>query len=223
MSTKNIIKENQKQVAKFTTLQAKVKIDYTEGTSSKGLSVTLRIEKDKVIWLSAPLGAARAMITPEKVSYYNKLTDEYFEGDYSLLTEVLGIDLDFDKVQNLLLGETLFNLNEGSYTASNNDTSYVLSPENQNALFEIFYLFNPGHYKLDSQQLAQPLKKRLLEIDYKTYQLVERQIFPELIKIIAVEDNDEILIDLEMKSISINEEVRFPFNIPSDYKAIEIK
>ena len=223
MGAKQILRENQKQTANFNTLQAKVKIDYTEGDKSNGLSVTLRMEKDKVIWLSAPLGAARAMITPEKVSYYNKLENEYFDGHYSLLSELLGIDLNFNKVQNLLLGEMIFDPKSQDFSVSNNEMSYVLSPENQNPLLEIFYLINPGHFKLDAQQLSQPVQKRILEIDYQKYQLAEKEIVPETIHIVAVEDNSEIKIDLEYKSVSINEDIRFPFEIPSGYKEIQVK
>ena len=223
ITAKQIIKENQKQTADFKTFQAKVKIDFTDGDKSNGVSVNLRIEKDKVIWLSAPLGMAKAMITPDKVQYYNKLENQYFDGDYSLLSELLGIELDFNKVQNLLLGETLFDLSNGTYLASNNEISYVLQPENQKQVFEIFYLFNPGHYKLDSQQLSQSIQKRFLQVDYKNYQLVSKEIIPEIINIVAVEDNSEVKIDLEYKSVSLNEEVRFPFEIPSGYTEIELK
>lgn len=223
MTAKQLIRENQKQAANFNTLQAKVKIDYTEGDKSNGLSVTFRMEKDKVIWLSAPLGAARAMITPEKVRYYNKLENEYFDGDYSLLSELLGIELDFNKVQNLLLGEMIFDAKNEIFAVSNNEISYVINPENQNPLLEIFYLINPGHFKLDSQQLSQPIQKRILEIDYQKYQLVAKEIVPEAIHIVALEDNSEIKIDLEYKSVTINEDVRFPFEIPSGYKEIQVK
>ena len=223
MTAKQLIRENQKQTANFKTLQAKVKIDFYEGDKSNGVSVTLRLEKDKVIWLSAPLGAARAMITPEKVSYYNKLENEYFDGDYTLLSELLGVELDFNKVQNLLLGEMIFEVTNGSFAVSNNEISYVLSPENQKSIFEIFYLLNPGHFKLDSQQLSQSLQKRFLQVDYKTYQMVDKEIIPEMINIVAIEENSEVKIDLEYKSVSLNEDVRFPFEIPSGYKEIQLK
>lgn len=223
ITSKQLIKENQRQTADFKTFQAKVKIDFTDGDKSNGVTVNFRMEKDKVIWLSAPLGAARAMITPEKVSYYNKLENEYFDGDYALLSELLGIDLDFEKVQNLLLGEALFDLDEGVYLASNDDVSYILQPQNQKPIFEIFYLLNPGHFKLDSQQLSQSLEKRFLQIDYKIYQLVNKDIFPEVVNIIAVEDNSEVKIDLEFKSVTLNEDVRFPFEIPLGFKEIELK
>src|SRR5690606_16972137 len=223
LSAKQILRENQRQTADFKTLQAKVKIDYMEGDQSTGLSITFRMEKDKRIWLSAPFGAARAMITPEKVSYYNKLENEYFDGDYSLLIELLGIELDFQKVQNILLGELIFESKQESFSASNNEISYVLYPEHQHPLLEIFYLINPGHFKLDSQQFSQPFQKRILEVDYNTYQLIDKEIVPQNIHIVAVENNSEIKIDLEYKSVSLNEDVRFPFEIPSGYKEIQVK
>lgn len=223
ITTKQLIKENQKQIMDFKTLQARVKIDYTEGSRSNGISVTLRVQKDKTIWLNAFLGAARVVITPESVKYYNKLENEYFDGDYSLLSRLLGIDLDFYKVQNLLLGEMIFEPNDDDYTVSNNEASYILQPKKQLPILEIFYLLNPRYYKLDSQQLFQSIKKRFLQVDYKSYQLVDNEIVPENIHIVAVEDSSEIKIDLEYKSVSLDEEVRFPFEIPSGYKQIQIE
>ncbi|TXE08488.1 DUF4292 domain-containing protein [Gelidibacter salicanalis] len=223
MSAKQIIRENAKQEVRFKTLQAKVRIDYTEGDNSNGTTVNLRMEKDKVIWMSAPLGVARVMITQDSVRFYDKLNNQYFDGDFSLLTRLLGTDIDFEKVQNIFLGEPIFNLKNDTYVSVPNDSSYVLQPKEQRALFELFFLVNPGFFKLDSQQLYQPNEKRMLQIDYKTYQTVSKQIFPENIRIIAVEKNDEIIIDLDFKAISLNGEVRFPFNIPSGYKEIELE
>ena len=40
---------------------------------------------------------AKALITPTKVSYYEKINNTYFEGDFSLLSNWLGTDLDFQK------------------------------------------------------------------------------------------------------------------------------
>lgn len=223
MTAKQIIREITKQEVRFKTLQAKVRIDYTEGSTGNGTTVTLRMEKDKAIWMSAPLGVVRVMITQDSVKFYDKLNNQYFNGDFSLLTRLLGTDIDFEKIQNILLGEPIFDLKADTYVTAANDESYVLHPKDQRALFELFFLINPGFFKLDSQQLYQPLEKRMLQIDYKKYQEVSKQIFPENIRIIAVEKNDEIIIDLDFKSIHLNGEVRFPFNIPSGYKEIELE
>ncbi len=223
MTAKQIIRENAKQDVRFKTLQARVRIDYSEGSSSNGTTVNLRMEKDKVIWMSAPLAVARVMITQDSVKFYDKINNQYFDGDFSLLTKLLGTEIDFEKIQNIFLGEPIFNLKDDTYLTDPNDHSYVLKPKDQRALFELFFLVNPGFFKLDSQQLYQPKEKRMLQIDYKKYQAVGKQIFPENIRIIAVEKNDEITIDLDFKSISLNGEVRFPFNIPSGYKEIELE
>nr|WP_321234028.1 DUF4292 domain-containing protein [uncultured Psychroserpens sp.] len=220
LSAKQLIKENTKQDAKFKTLQAKVKIDVIQDLKESSYTVNLRMEKDKTIWISATLGLARAMITPDSVKFYDKINNQYFDGDYELLSNLLGIDLDYDKVQSLLIGEALFNLKDDTYIISTNEDSYILQPKNQDALLELFLLFNPSHFKMDSQQLLQPLKKRFLQIDYLSYQEVDKEILPQNLKIIAVEGSEELNVVMEYKSVSVNEDVRFPFRIPSGFEEI---
>ncbi len=220
ITAKQLIRENAKQEAKFKTLQARVKIDYTQDLQEQGYTVNLRMEKDKVIWISATLGLARAMITPNEVSFYDKINDQYFKGDYTLLSNLLGVELNFDKVQSLLLGESLFNLKDGKYIVDTSDESYILQPKEQSAILELFLLLNPSHFKMDSQQLMQPLKKRFLQVDYLAYQNVNDETLPKDIKIIAVENNEEVIIAMEYKSVSLNQDVRFPFKIPSGFKEI---
>lgn len=223
LSAKQVIKQHLKQNTDFETLQAKVKIDITQNQKEQGSTFNLRIQKDEVIWLSAKLGLARMMITPEKVRFYNKLDNEYFDGDYKLLSDVVGIDLNFMKVQNILLGQAIYDLKDETHLVSVNNNSYALQPKDQNALVELFYLINPSHFKMDSLQLFQQLKKRMLQVDYSSYQKVDKQIIPENIRIIAVEDTDEVAITMEFKSVSLNSEVRFPFNIPAGFTEIVIK
>lgn len=223
LSAKQVIRQHQKNDAEFKTLQGRVKIDITQNQKEQGSTFNLRIEKDKVIWLSAKLGLARMMITPEKVSFYNKLDNEYFDGDYELLSDFVGVELDFYKAQNILLGQAIFDLKDQPHTVSVNENSYALQPKDQNALLELFYLVNPSHFKMDSLQLFQQLKKRILQVDYASYQEIDKQVLPKDIRIIAVENADEVSIKMEFKSMTLNEDVRFPFRIPAGYKEIVIK
>jgi hypothetical protein len=222
LSAKQLIKNYSKNAANFKTLTARVQADYSRKDQSKGTTISLRMEKDKTIWMSK-LGIVKLLITPNRVAFYNKLDNTFFDGDFKLLSDFVGTDLDFAKVQNILLGEAVYNLNKDEYEASTYEKSYLLQPKNQRKLFEIFYLLNPSHFKMDSQQIAQPQDNRFLQIDYKDYQKVDRQTLPQNIKIIALESLDETIIDLEYKSVALNEKIRFPFRIPSGYKEIEIK
>ncbi len=223
LSAKQIIKESNKSKANFKTLQSRVKIDYTKDGKSQGVGVNLRMEKDKVIWMNGPLSVARAKITPDRVSFYDKWNNQYFDGDFSLLSDLLGTELDFEKVQNILLGEAIYDLNKGSYKSSTHEGSYVIQPKEQLALFEIFFLLNPSHFKVDSQQITQSQENRYLEVEYQKYQEVEKQKLPEVVKIIALDSGDETIIDMEYRSVSLNEDLRFPFRIPSGYDEIILK
>ncbi|NNK73856.1 MAG: DUF4292 domain-containing protein [Flavobacteriaceae bacterium] len=223
ISSGQLINEHKKKEVNFKTLQSRLKVEYIQGDKSQTHSINLRMQKDRVIWLSSTLGIVRAKITPEKVSYYNKLDNTYFDGDFSLISDFLGTDLNFDNVQNLLLGEALFKLDDGRYDADIHESSYVLFPKEQNSLYEIFFLLNPSHYKMDSQQLSQPLERRMLQIDYTNYQKVKRQTLPEMIRVIALEDDEETILNMEFRSVSLNNELRFPFRIPSGFEEIEIR
>lgn len=222
LSQRQVIKAHQKKTPNFKTLQSRLKIDYKNGDDEQSHTVTLRMEKDKTIWLSATLSLVRAIITPERVSFYNKLDNTYFDGDFSYLSDLLGTELDFQKVQSILLGESVYRLNNSDYALSRHENSYLLKPKVQQELFEIFFLINPSHFKLDSQQVAQPQSLRMMEVDYLAYQDVKKQIFPERLKVIALEQSNETIINLEFKGISLNDELRFPFKIPSGFKEIEL-
>ena len=223
ISSRQLIKEHTKTFTKFKTLQARVKVEYLQGDMEQSHSINLRMEKDKTIWLSATLGVVRAKITPTKVSFYNKLDNTYFDGDFSLISDLLGTDLDFNKVQNMLLGEALFDLTSNNYKADVYDKSYLLQPKRQSELLEILLLLNPSHFKMDSQQISQTLKQRMLQIDYKNYQEVNKQVLPQLVNIIALEGNLETQINMEFKSVTLDSDLRFPFRIPTGFKEIVVK
>ncbi|BAO75618.1 DUF4292 domain-containing protein [Winogradskyella sp. PG-2] len=223
LSAKQVIKQHQENSADFKTMQAKVRIDLIQGQKEQGLTFNFRMEKNKVIWLSAPLGLARMMITPDKVRFYNKQDNQYFDGNYELLSDFVGVDLDFTKVQNILLGQAIYDLKDEPHKVAVNENSYALQPRDQKALIELFYLINPSHFKMDSLQLFQQLKRRMLQVDYASYQEVKNQVLPQNIRIIAQDNSDEVAITMEFKSVSLNNEVRFPFKIPKGYEEIIIK
>jgi hypothetical protein len=223
LSAKQLIKENTLKAAVFKTLSARVKLDITQGEKESHYTINMRLEKDKqILLMSSPITVVKALITPEKVSFYNKLDNTYFEGDFKYLSDLLGTELNFQKVQNLLLGEALYGLKDNLYDVSVNEKDYILQPKKQNNLFELFYLISPSHFKISSQQISQPKEQRHLQIDYKSYQEVNKQILPEHIKVIAVEATEEMILEMEFKALSLNEDLHFPFKIPSGLKEIKL-
>tara|TARA_B110000902_G_scaffold78546_1_gene93539 strand:+ start:297 stop:1073 length:777 start_codon:yes stop_codon:yes gene_type:complete len=223
MSVKQIVKNHNKLQSKFNTLQGRLKVEYIQGDRSETHTLTLRMENDKTIWVNAFLNMVRVKITPDRVRFYNKLDNTYFDGDYALISEFSGADLQFKNLQNLLLGEAIFNLKPKEFTKTTHPNSYMLTPKQPNALFDLLYLINPTYFKLDAQQLSQSLEKNVLKIQYRSYQKVDGLVLPENMAITATNTNEQTTLNLNIKSVSLDQPLRFPFNIPKGFKAIELK
>ena len=223
MSVKQIVKNHNKFQSKFKTLQGRLKVEYIQGDRSEVHTLTLRMENDKTIWINAFLNMVRVKITPEGVRFYNKLDNTYFDGDYALISEFLGADLQFENLQNLLLGEAIFNLKSKEFKKVTHPNSYMLTPKKSNTLFELLYLINPTYFKLDAQQLSQTLEQNVLKIQYRSYQKVGGLVLPENMAITANNTNERTSLNLNIKSVSLDQPLRFPFNIPKGFKAIELK
>ena len=223
LTTKAIIKNHYKNQLEFRTISGRMKVAYNDGGAVQSFNVSLRVEKDKAIWMSAPLGVVKALITPQRVTFYNKLQNEYFDGDFAYLSKLLGTELDFNKVQNLLLGEALFDLREQKYISLATDTYYELKPKNMGDLFKTLFLIEPENFKIATQQLSQPWNGRLLEIYYKSYQEKNRQILPEEIQIIAIDTDQTTNIDIQFRNIEFNRTLNFPYRIPKGFEEIVLK
>ncbi|EIJ38394.1 hypothetical protein JoomaDRAFT_1379 [Galbibacter orientalis DSM 19592] len=223
LSAKNIIGNHYKNELDFETLTGRIKIDYSDGENSQGTTVSIRMKKDEAIWMSATLSVVKVLITPTRVSFYNKLDNTYFDGDFSYLNKLLGTELNFEMVQNLLLGQAVFDLNKEPYYASSVANKYQLKPEKQSELFKTLFLLEPTYFKMSLQQISQPSKNRLLSIDYKNYQTVDGKILPNEIEINAVDKEHKNRIEIEYNSVEFNRDVSFPYSIPSGFKQVEIK
>jgi outer membrane lipoprotein-sorting protein len=132
----------------------------------------------------------------------------------------LGTELDFQKVQNLLLGHALFDLRQEKYDISSANENYQLTPKKSMELFQALFQIEPKNYRMASQQLSQPLKKRLLEVNYKTYQKINKWVLPNTIFITAIDGNLKNTIDIEYRNIEFDQKLSFPYKIPKGYKEI---
>ncbi len=205
------------------TIDAKLKVNFDDGKTNQSLNVTLQIEKDKVIHIKGTkfITVFKAKITPTSVSYYSPFAKNYFEGDFSLLEDFLGVEINFEQLQNLFLGQALQNVKKEKQQLEIVNNKYVLSPEIQADLFDIFFTINPLNFKLENQTIVSDAKKMRLDINYTGYNLIEKVLFPEEIKIIAKSENKVTTIDLSFKSVVFDTTFTPLFEIPKGYKRIE--
>ncbi len=223
LPVKTIVKNHNKNKLDFNTIRGRMKVGYDDGDNSQSHTISFRMEKDKAILLSAPLSIVKVYITPTRVSFYNKWGREYFDGDFSYLSNLLGTELDFDKIQNMLLGQSIFNLEDEKYRASIVDNEYQLKPVKDFDLFKRLFLIESSNYKMKLQQISQPKEGRLLGINYSAYQKIEDRVFPENIVITAEEEQKKVKIEINYRSVEFNQRVSFPYKVPKGYKEIVLK
>lgn len=226
LSSKKVIKNHYINAFNKKTINAKLKIKYKGKSSLPSVTGSLRIQKDETIWISLtklgfPVG--KVLITPNRVSFYEKINRTYFDGDFTLLSDFLGTELDFQKVQDLLLGQSLLDLKKESFDISVSEKNYMLKPKVANPLFDILFLINPINFKVNSQQLNQKEENNTLVINYGNYETIDNEFFPREIHIIASDVKNTSTIDVDYKSVEFNKTVSFPFEIPKGYEKIELK
>lgn len=207
-----------------TLIDAKLKVNYSNNKEKLGISVRMKMIKDEVIWLkgSKVITIFKAKITPQKVSFYSPYKKSYFEGDFSMLTQLLGVELNFTQLQNLLLGQAIFPLKKNEQTIAIIDNSYSLYPKVQSSLFNVFYNFSPKTFKLKKQLLINPNKNQKLDISYPKYLEKNNLLFPKQIKINTKEKNKFSTIDINIRSIEFNKKIITPFKIPLGYQEIKL-
>lgn len=220
-SSKKVIKNHYSNTFSKKTMSADMKIGFDNGSKSQNLSVKLKMQKDETIWLSGTffgIPVAKAIITPTRVSYYVKPMKTYFDGDFSTLSNLLGTELNYQMVQNLLLGDAMFELKASEYDSSLDQQAHLLTPKDLQALYAIFFWINPLNYKIERQEIKG--ENRFLSIEYPNYTTVSGTAIPQQIKIAAKTATSNAKIQMELSEIQLNEKLSFPYSIPSDYTRI---
>ena len=185
MSAKKVARKHIASNFDKKTVEAKLKANFNNGKLKQSISVSLRMKKDEVIWLKGTkfITVFKAKITPTKVQFYSPFYKNYFDGDFTMLKNILGTDINFKQLQSMLLGEAVMDVKQERQNVTVLKKAYQLSPKKQSELFDLFFTVNPTHFKLDKQAIVNIEKQQRLEVLYPKYIQKENVLFPEKIRI----------------------------------------
>ena len=224
LSSDQIVSSHYNNKKEFSTLYIKSNAHYEDEKQSQKVTAEIKIKKDEKILISIRfigITMAKALITPTEVKYYEKINNSFFQGDYTTLSRWLGSDLDFSKVQNMLLGEALDDLNKGKYTANIVDQMFKLKDSTDvNTIKE--YFFESDKYLIKKQQITQRAQDRSLEIAYPNYADFNKILMPTNIIIDAIHNKAKTNIAIDYNTITFNEDLSFPYSVPEGYEQIFI-
>jgi len=208
----------------FSTLYIKANAKYSDGKQTQNVTAEIKIKKDEQILISIRflgITMAKALITPTAVNYYEKINGSYFEGDFSALSQWLGTDLDFNKIQNMLLGQAIDDLKSGKYTETVVGQTYRLDNALDNNTKKSFY-FDAEKFYVTKQEITQTIEERMIQVNYLNDIFYKEAILPSSVLIKTYQKGRKTEINLDYNTITFNEEFSFPYSVPNGYKRILI-
>lgn len=233
-----LYKKLQENEFQFEWLSLKFDASYTEKKNSTDFKGQIRIRKDSLIWITVTpaLGIEmfRMEITNDSVKYFNRLKKDYFAGDFALVSRFLQIDVDYDMLQSIILGNDFQFYENNNFRASIDNFDYKLSTTDRRkirkeaetassdpvVLLQNIWL-DPDSYKIKKIDLKEYMKdNRKLEAYYGDFQALNNQIYPSTVNYNIFTD-DVLKVRLTYNKVTINEPMAFPFAIPDNYEPIK--
>lgn len=215
-SPQKVIRNANKNINKIKYIQAKAKISFTDNKKIQSNTVTLRISSNQKLWANATLGAARVLINNDSIKYYNKIERNFFVSDFNYINKIIGIEIDFQILQSLILG-VLFEKYDYSSFNEINDEIYSFKKDivlGKKSFKSMVYI-NPYNFRILKIIFNDDINK--FEVDYDDYLILENQNIPTKI---TFRNNGVENFHIEIKSIVSLDKINLPFRIPKSYKRI---
>ena len=224
---KNIkIKELGSEISKaklnYKNIRSRIKTEYDDGKRKQQIIINLRMIDKKAIWISAtmliPIG--KLLITPDKISFYEKFQRTFYEGELTFIKEFFNIDFGFDDLQNILLGYPIINITENKWKRISHPKFYVLNSFGKSKDFTQTLFFDPSNFLLMEQRFFLRSLNQNMTIKYNYFQKVDGKSIPRLIEFIIPYDSSYRRLVLEYTRVDFPEDLNLPFSIPDGYKPL---
>ncbi len=224
---------------KFVWLKGKLSAESTIDSTTNSFTVSLRMKKDSVIWMSiSKLGieGARVLITKDSVKFTNTINNKYFKGDYTYLSKMLNSELDYEMLQSLLVGNSVeFYDDDEKIKPGIDNCQYTLGTIRKYKLRKVIgkgkelkepaqsIYMNPETFKITRILFYEFNPGRSFDAHFENYELKDStQLFPMKMNYL-IKAQKNIKIDIEYSKVILNEEQTFPFKIPDNYEQIVFK
>ncbi len=223
---KDILSKVVRSKIDFNTFNAKIKVDYEGPEKSDNYTAYLSMKKDSIIlikikgsFLGISAVGLEAKIRKDSVTVVQMVGQKSVtHRSISYLQEMTQIPFDFATLQDLLIGNPVFiDNNVVSYKASANQLLVLMV----GGLFKhLLTLDNTAysiqHSKLDDVDLQ---RNRTGDITFSEYRPMGPYQFSTYRKI-SVAEKSKLDISLDFKEYSLNEPLKYNFDIPKNYKRL---
>lgn len=192
------------------------------------LNVTYRNKKDETIWLSvrAMLGieAARIIANRDSVWVISKVARVKEKGSWNEMSKLLGYPLDFMALQNIMTRKLFYPGQPGndmlsSFLKREDGNRVLIVPDFENVELrsdaESFgfmpqFIIDQDYKQISGTKLVPEDNEWMLEVEYEKGAGANYGIGNN-IKLSAIDSQNNMDLELKIQQVSINEELKFPF------------
>lgn len=202
----------------FNYFSSKGQLTLNSKTENLSSAVSIRMKKDSVIWVSVQPGlgieAARMMLTQDSVYLMNRLQREYIATDYSFLRNKFQVDVNFEVLQAILLGNFQ---PQGTEKAMDEGNLQHVQQIRQNLLFD--YFIGRTNSKLQRLNVQDKNSGNIITVEYNDFQNIGQEPFAHALAAQVLQKGEVSDFKLNYSRVAASDEaLSFPFSVPSDYK-----
>lgn len=206
----------------------------------------VRMNQDSVIWVSATYYAvevARFLFTPDTVKYMNRKTYQYYIGDYQYVNDKFNVDMNFNMLQDLILGNSasllMFDDEEDvqKLRSSRRDGAYYLSflrkgqvrralkkddgyPEDMT--LNVGLWIDAKTMRASKTEITEFDADRQVRAEYSDFQKACNSYFPYTVRFESVVENEHAKVKTSVLKLSTDKPQSLSFTIPEKYERIAL-
>jgi hypothetical protein len=204
--------------ANFNTLSIRAKANLDINNNANNVSMTIRIQKDKAIWISvtaiAGLEVARALITPDSLKVLNRIESVYIKKSFGYIYEFTNRQLNFNTLQAIFAGNAMPEFLNDKSMVNISGKALTLSGMLNNLIYSLTFNEN---FNLIQTDLKDESAGQTMTVAYEDFISVSQQIIPHSVSIKSNAEKKNIRIDLKYNRVDIDAPVDLPFSIPQRF------
>lgn len=221
-----------KKKSTFEQVKMTSKVDVQTGTFIPTIDATIYIQNNEKVWMNMSaffINMARGLATQDGIHGYEKWNKTYIESDFTYLNKLLNVKfINYESLQNLLVGKTFVPVNENDFVLTKNIQGYSLnSAKNQVVTVDgktneyKISLDYSSEFDLNKVLLQDVNNPNTLEVYYSKWATFDNERLPQNVKIIIKgKKTDQITIENTKFEFST---MNTPYSVPSGYTKVNIR
>ena len=222
----NHVALNEIKASDFSTLQ----MNFRTQISDVGVSGQVRIQKNRVIWVSISklIELARVKLTPDSAYASIKIKNQAFQGTYEQFQKQFGIAINFDIAQAIIIGNDISSYTEGTptYKVAGNTTTIAFDQRRnpkQSLVVKHSMVVDHSTRKIMRHNMITSSPDQRLNVDYSRFETFGKSTLPQVVDInIYSTESGNVSARLEFSKVQLNQKLTYPISISSRAKPISL-